>query len=962
MKDNKLIFEINRIGQLMGSNKELPLIVEVNLWLRLLNKYSFSNVDDLIKIFRTRVGPNISAKEIDDLIKELGNSITQAEKTSLKNALVSHLDEINRSTDSFFEILKRNQNRLDPIFEKLTNDSGVITRNLVNDIEQKIINKTITESTEFTAMVVNYVNHLIRQLTDINNLGVIINSETDLLKLIKNDIRKSVKTHLANNKDIVVQNVDTYIDGIYNATISDPKFTSIIQKLRKEGTIANNVPKKIPLNDFSNIYARTTNGEIIYKPTEAIIGVPELSRTVDGEIETLPIDVSNKYDQIKDKAYEILSNTEKEFINDVNGWLRNTTETNQIGFNRQPDNYLNTTDEVMSSYYNLRTLSPDDISISDSLLDLNGNIVGNWSSIFYNKIFRGNLPDFLINLFRKMINIRKDPSFFVRQYEKTADQILETYDLLGKSLDGDKADATYYSLIDTLGKLQRKLKLDLELAQKFKDPVFNTTDERLFHIMFEELAQKIEKESGLNFKESSELLKKLRGEKESGGGFLWTSEQSIENMIRESKRYNLPFGQRLNYEWEKIKGGSSVAEFKTIGDDLQKAVGRANKLEKGLLITVQKIIKSPKTWMYIFFNSFTHLGTVIKLLKGRGSFTLLRSLANYATTYLYLQILQFIVIPVTDILFLAGYNWYMRNFNPKKTDKIDTEITKERILKEFAEQIPFVGQQWKWYPYSEPFSSTIGSVDVPLIEMRPSPIPDHIMKWIRDVFASDSGDANVAASKKDYENKQKQLTEEWNELQDEDGQKLRNAYTSGFTKFKGVLNVPDKSKEQFGLTPTESKTLSDHLFFKTPQTIQNDLELVEDNNNDEDLKVKSEKLKEKMAKIMQDLKEVKLRAPFWVCLKPPKINDFGEPIGCDGTSYRVVINNYKNVIYNNSIDNMKCFDSHLYYVTKTSNQENMGLPNTGSNGTPTGRIDELGVPICNHPNLRPIKELISSLK
>ena len=92
MKDNKLIFEINRIGQLMGTNKELPLIVEVNLWFRLLTKASFSNVDDLIKIFRTRVGPNISAKEIDDLIKELGNSITQSEKITLKNALVNHLD------------------------------------------------------------------------------------------------------------------------------------------------------------------------------------------------------------------------------------------------------------------------------------------------------------------------------------------------------------------------------------------------------------------------------------------------------------------------------------------------------------------------------------------------------------------------------------------------------------------------------------------------------------------------------------------------------------------------------------------------------------------------------------------------------------------------------------------------------------------------------------------------------
>ena len=92
MKDNKLIFEINRIGQLMGTNKELPLIVEVNLWFRLLTKTSFSNVDDLIKIFRTRVGPNISAKEIYDLIKELGNMY--AMQLFLNSKINEHLERL----------------------------------------------------------------------------------------------------------------------------------------------------------------------------------------------------------------------------------------------------------------------------------------------------------------------------------------------------------------------------------------------------------------------------------------------------------------------------------------------------------------------------------------------------------------------------------------------------------------------------------------------------------------------------------------------------------------------------------------------------------------------------------------------------------------------------------------------------------------------------------------------------
>ena len=117
-----------------------------------------------------------------------------------------------------------------------------------------------------------------------------------------------------------------------------------------------------------------------------------------------------------------------------------------------------------------------------------------------------------------------------------------------------------------------------------------------------------------------------------------------------------------------------------------------------------------------------------------------------------------------------------------------------------------------------------------------------------------------------------------------------------------------------------------------------------------------------MKKDIEDLKQVKLKAPIWVCLKSPTINDFGEPIGCAGTSYRVVVNNYQNTVYTNCISDMRCYNANIYYVTKASGEENNGMPNTGSNGTPTGRLDERGVPICNHPNLRPIKELISSLK
>jgi len=952
MKDNKLIFEINRIGQLMGTNKELPLIVEVNLWLRFLTKANFSNVDDLIRIFKTKVGSDITSKEIDDLIKELGTSITPAEKIALKNSLVSHLDDINKSTDSFFDILGKSPDNLDPILQKLTNDSGVITSNMVNDIETKIINKVTRESTDFTIMVSNYVNYLIKQLSDVNSIGVYINSKNDLLKLIKNNISKTVKTHLDNNKDIVVQNVDTYIEGVYKLTIEDPKFTSILKKLKEAGTILDNAPKKKTINDFSDTYVKNSNGETIYKPTDTIIGGPELSRSVDGTTETLPIDVSNKYNQIKDKAYEILSNSEKEFLNDVNGWLRNTTETNQIGFNRQPDNYLNTTDEVMESYRNVITKSADDISINDSLLDLNGRLVGNWSSIFYNKIFRGNLPSFLINTIRRLANIRKDPSFFVRQYEKTTEQILETYELLNKSLDGGKANSTYYSLIDTLGKLQRKLKLDLELAQKFKDPVFNTTDERIFHIMFEELAEKIEKESGLSYKESSELLKKLRGETESGGRIL-TSEQSIENMIVESKKYGLPFVKRLSFEWEKLKNGSSVAEFKTMSDDVTKAKGISDKLQSltGNLIT--KIVKSPKTWMYIFFNTFTHMGTVLKLLKGRGSNTLLRNLVNYATAYLYLQIVQFIVIPITDLLSLMAYNWLMPN---NKIDKIDTEISWKRFFKEFEEQIPFIGEQWKWYPYYQPFTS----IGLPGFGLKEAPIPKLISDYLKEYVFKDASEKNRKDAEEEEVKANKRLTDDWNSLIDAEGETIRNTYSSGFSKTKTSISTNPITQSVSHLSSDEAKTLANHLFFKTPNTIQNDLELVEDDNS-EDLDDKIAKLKEKMIKVKEDLKQFKLKAPIWVCLKPPKINDFGEPIGCDGTSYRVVVNNYQNTVYTNCTD-MRCYNSNIYYVTKASGEENNGMPNTGSNGIPTGRIDDRKVPICNHPNLRPIKELIPSLK
>jgi hypothetical protein len=471
--------------------------------------------------------------------------------------------------------------------------------------------------------------------------------------------------------------------------------------------------------------------------------------------------------------------------------------------------------------------------------------------------------------------------------------------------------------------------------------------------MFEELAEKIEKESGLSYKESSELLKKLRGETESGGRIL-TSEQSIENMIVESKKYGLPFGKRLRFEWEKLKNGSSVAEFKTMSDDVTKASGISNKFQSltGNLIT--KIVKSPKTWMYIFFNTFTHMGTVLKLLKGRGSNTLLGNLVNYATAYLYLQIVQFIVIPITDLISLMAYNWLMPN---NKIDKIDTEISWKRFFKEFEEQIPFIGEQWKWYPYYQPFTS----VGLPSFGLKEAPIPKLISDYIKEYVFKDASEKNSADAKEEEVKANKRLTDDWDSLQDAEGETIRNNYSSGFNRTKTAISNSDYMQLLGHLSSDEAKTLANHLFFKTPHTIQHDLEYIEDDNS-EDLNDKIAKTKEKLDKSMVDLKQLKLKAPIWVCLKPPNINKFGEPIGCDGTSYRVVVNNYKSVVYTNCLTEIGCYNANIYYVTKASGQENIGMPNTGSNGIPTGRIDDQGSPICNHPNLRPIKELIPSLK
>jgi len=899
MKDKKLINEISRIGQIMGVNRELPILSEH--WVRGLTKAFFSNIDNFISTIKS-TGKNLTASDIDRLVEEL--NISSAEKTQLKAALNSKILEINSMEDSFFDLLKRADEPA-PIFKKLANET------LTTDKLSKIKDKMISDSGKkgkLSKIVDVFCDGIITKLDNIVESGYMITSKSDLDRLIKSHITERITKEFNINPKLKGSDPKPYIDNIHELVMGNEKLQQKIIKIDNLGRIGN---KPLDINtkliDYSDIYVKKDG--IVFKIEKQITTYSDGTRTVDGVLESLPDNQIAKYNELKDKPFKSLS--EEEFIEVFEKWTKRSNESSGVGFQQNViERYFATSDEVSTAFDNIED-SFTTHTITPLLVD--GQLVGNWSSIFYNEIFRGNLAQYFVSLIK---GLPSKSSKFVEEYTKTQNQIIEAYELLGNNLSNPNNLESFSKQISVIETLSRKLKSQMELAQNLRKGDPNDYFHNIFRKFEDELRARLPQS------EAEELIKKLKNPEGGSGNLIW-KEQSISNMIERSHHLNKSIPKQLWSDFLEFLKSNDIVKFKTLKDDLVKAQGVSSKVGTAIVGTIKAFLTSKNVWTYIFTNCARSIGSLVKNMKGRGNLTGFTAVKNLAEAYLKVQIITYFLTPLYSMFYLLGKNVYedFRNIeNKENTDVIDN------LKKDYIRKMPFIGNDFSWYPYYDPAFYRIPgikSIDVPFIELKPAPIPKAIMDYIVSIFSDPTEGIKEEKLEELKQNKidsQKDLDRWYNDLPVE----TKEAYKARYTTMLKVL-VPEYASF-YGLTNDEMAKLSDHIFYKTPQA---------DNVSDSESK-KENSLEKKAEDVINKAKQTLADgvAPIWVCMKKPE-----SETSCSGNSKRLVVKNDISVTY----DNISELDLKLYYVDN-KDEENKPLPNIKT------------------ANLKPIKPLISQLK
>ena len=899
MKDKKLINEISRIGQIMGVNQELPILSEQ--WVRGLTKAFFSNIDNFISTIKA-TGKNLTASDIDRLVEEL--NISSAEKTQLKAALNSKILEINSMTDSFFDLLKR-ADEPSPIFKKITNET--FTTDKLSKIKDKMISDSGKKG-KLSKIIDVFCDGIITKLDNIVESGYMITSKSDLDRLIKSHITKRITEEFKTNPKLKGSDPKLYIDNIHKLVMGDEKLLKKIIEMDNLGRIGDKpLDINTKLTDYSDIYVKKDG--IAFKIEKQITTYSDGTRTVDGVLESLPDNQIAKYNELKDKPFKSLS--EEEFISVFEKWTKRSNESSGVGFQQNViERYFATSDEVSTAFDNIED-SLTTHTITPLLVD--GQLVGNWSSIFYNEIFRGNLAQYFVNLIK---GLPSKSSKFVEEYTKTQNQIIEAYELLGNNLSNPNNLESFSNQISVIETLSRKLKSQMELAQNIRKGDPNDYFHNIFRKFEDELRARLPQS------EAEELIKKLKNPEGGSGNLIW-KEQSISNMIERSQYHNKPILKQLWSDLQEFWKSVTGEKFKKIKDDVVKSQGLSSKVGTAIVGTIKAFLTSKNVWTYIFTNCARSIGSLVKNMKGRGNLTGFTAVKNLAEAYLKVQIITYFLTPLYSMLYLMVLNAkeQSRNIeNKENTDVIDN------LKKDYIRKMPFIGNDFSWYPYYDPAFyriPIIKNIDVPFIELKPAPIPKTIMDYIVSLLSDPTEGIkkeNLMEIEKKKLDSQEKVDRWYNALPVE----AKEAYKARYTTMLKVL-VPEYASF-YGLTNDEMAKLSDHIFYKTPQP-----------DNVSDSESKKENSLEKKAKDVINKAKQKVAngvAPIWVCMKKPE-----SETSCSGNSKRLVVKNDISVIY----DNISELDLKLYYVDN-KDEENKPLPNIKT------------------ANLKPIKPLISQLK
>ncbi len=935
--ENKLILEISRLHEIMGINPGLT-IKESWGWLDDLIRNSpkvFKNFDEILKL--TREGLELSDEQIDNIVDSIKSAgkLTNDEANQLKN-LLKNDDQVRRllnTTDDFLTDLKKiypdgkAPDALYPLTKVSQLSSSQVDQIVASTVKRAVQTSGTRASkllSSFETTYYDYLDSILKNKEFINNVDEIYDVMDDKLLAI---LDKNVKA--GNITEDVAKNLYNELSSKFRTS---QKIRNKITELESNGRILNN-PKTTtskkwgdaPSNQkFDDIKVKNQEGTVQTDPSSNNVSRKKTSSLVgeDGKpietIETLPDNISNKYNNLKNKSPQELTATEKEFIDKVEKWKSGENNIDDIN---------KSLEKVDSEFVQGLEENLDDPNTWGPMLDDVGELTPKWSDIFFTKMFQGPWGETLVNMFRGAF---RKPEQFVIDAKQTLSSIEKKYRLLTELNFGD---ALYKKTESELDNLTARLKSDMMLSQ---------TKEQMFITQWKTIQKSIE--SSLDYGTARRLIDKLGKSGDprvSIDAFVAWTEKNAKNVtfLDVIKRYKT-FGEYMSdtniAKWSK--------EYKEVW---AKEAVYLQKVKSTLMLILSDLIQLllQRLPNLLTFGVFSLRKELLELLKGTGRLSGLGGVKNVMMLYIRVTLISNFVHPIINFVinsFGAGLE-FIPGFE-------DINLEKKTVLlqaqEDFKQRIPILGNDFEWNPFYNPVPKNAQKwrafrlAGLPYIEaedigFKPAPLPNLIFEGLDKLFNKDT---SVDQVKKLEDETRKGLEQKLNDfyknMTPEAKEELKNA--SNYNNLK-VLNLQKPEDVEFyGLTNEEAKTISEHMYYKIGVQIPQPKDAPKEETQKIDLKTFQPNIDN-------------ILGQTWICSTKPKTVDGVD--SCDGESWRVLIYNDRYLDgdsenFKKFIDSPKNDMARKYVYVSNRAVENEPKPNVGT----------------NNKNLKPIKDLLPKLK
>jgi polyhydroxyalkanoate synthesis regulator phasin len=940
--ENKLLLELSRMHQIMGIVPKLT-INEGKYWgwLDDLIKNSpkaFKNFDEIIKSVRR--GVELSDDQIDEVVNGIKSAgkLTEEEATQLKNLLKNddQLRKLLNSTDDFLTDLKKlypdgkAPDGLLPLAK-----SAQLSKGQINTIVSSTVSKAVsTTGSRANKLLINFENTYFNYLDTLFKNGEYLNNVDEVYDIMDGKLNDILKDNVkkGNISGDVAQKL---YDELTVKFRQSQKIKNKIAEIEADGRVLGN-PKTTSVTNFNDVKTAKGFEDIKVRNADGTKKIKEVSETnkitrkktsslTDEQgrplesVETLSDEISNKYNNLKNKLESELTPTEKTFIDEVDKWKNGENNLNKID-----DLSKKLDDDVID---NLEQ-NIDDPSTWGPMLDDSGQLSPAWSDIFFKKMFQGPWGETLVNIFRGLF---RKPEEFILDAKQTLSTIQNKFDEFSKLAPGDSAYKRVKSELDVLS---ARLKSDMMLSQ---------TKEQMFVTQWNSVKKLIE--DTLSYSEAQQLINFIG----KSGDARVSIESFVEWTIKNSKKPSLIDVLKQYNTFGDWVSSTKFGEWTTQYKELWKNEGKFIDNFKG---TLKQMYSDFLTFTFVrlpnllTFGVFSLRKELLQILKGTGRLRGLGGIKNIILLYIRVTIISNLVHPFIDLLinsFGAGLEFIpgFENINLEK------KTVWNQFVSDCQQRIPLLGNDFEWNPFYNPLPKNANKLKIakyaglPYIEaedigFRPAPLPNIIFEGIFKLLNKDTSEDQVEKLETEA---QQELNDSVNDfyknLSPEAKEKLKTE--SNYNNLK-VLNLtkPDDLKF-YGLTQDDSKKLSEHMYFKVQG-----VKKVTDSGT-----TKEEKAKSVNAAIQVPTLD-NILGQTWVCSVKPKVVD-GVDV-CNGESWRVLIYNdrylKKDKNFEKFINDPENTMSRKYVYVSNKSQENEARPDVGS----------------NNKNLKPIMDLLPKLK